>query len=174
VILAALPRCSPDAPSTLLTLLSSYSAGHPPRSNFKSPASIFPVVHWDIDTHGLSIPSSLLIAASHSFPLFLRLVTPSVRDRCFFDYRYRRCGVATCSLRYFHLLLIFPFSCVHRSPYRPVPIDRLSRRLLPWLMVILQHSRYVFAFLHSSLFHPFSLHTSSLVSLSPLSRNHVI
>jgi len=40
---AALPRCSPDAPSTLLTPLSFYSAGHPPRSNLKSPAPIFPM-----------------------------------------------------------------------------------------------------------------------------------
>jgi len=40
-------------------------------------------------------------------------------------------------------------------------------------MVILQLSRYVFAFLHSFLFHPFSPHTSSLASclfLSPFSR----
>jgi len=51
----SLPRCSLDAPSTLLTLLSFYSAGHPPRSNFKSPALIFPVFplghrySWAID-----------------------------------------------------------------------------------------------------------------------------
>jgi len=72
----------------------------------------------DIDTRGLSIPTSLLIAAFYSFYWFLRLVTPFVRDRCFCEYRYRRCGVATGSLRYFHLGRCF-----------------LSRRTLPWLMV---------------------------------------
>jgi len=101
---------------------------------------------------------------SHSFP--------SVRDRCFCKHRYRRCGVATCSLRYFHLLPIFPLSCAHRSHYRPVPITRLSRSPLPWLMVILQLSKLVFAFLNSFLFHSFSLHTTFLasrLSLSPSS-----
>ncbi|XP_070854443.1 uncharacterized protein [Drosophila suzukii] len=73
------------------------------------PRRYFPCFHWDIDTHGLSIPSSVLIAACHSFPCFLHLVTPFVRDRCLFAYRYRRCGVATCSFRYFHRGRLFHF-----------------------------------------------------------------
>jgi len=44
-----------------------------------------------------------------------------------------RCDIST-FCRYFQ------FACAHRSHYRPVPIDRLSRRPLPWLMVILQLS----------------------------------
>jgi len=44
-----------------------------------------------------------------------------------------RCDIST-------LTDFFPFSCAHRSHYRPVPIDRLSERHLPWLVVILQLS----------------------------------
>jgi len=79
--------------------------------------------------------------------------------RCI-DYRYRRCGVATCSLRYFHLLPIFPVcvcpsialsSSANRSPFKA------------WLVVILQLSYVSFShFFNSFLAHPFSLLSSSL------------
>jgi len=91
VVPAALPRCSLDAPSTLLTPLSFYSAVHPPRSNFKSPAAIFPVFplrhrySWAIDPQ---------LAARCCVSLLSMFPPP---DRCLFAYRYRRCGVATCS-----------------------------------------------------------------------------
>jgi len=90
------PRRSLVAPSTLLTPLSFYSAGRS-RSNFKSPASIFHMFKLGHRYPSSIDPSSLLIAASYSFPRFLRSVTSSVRDRCFIDL-----CVATCSLPYFH------------------------------------------------------------------------
>jgi len=89
--------------------------------------------------------------------MFIRISIPTVR-RC-------------------HLLVaifppwpIFPFSCAHRSHYRPVPIDRLSRRPLPWLVVILQffigkfllHTSYSFSSYPSLSFRPLSPFTCPL------------
>jgi len=87
--------------------------------------------------------------------MFLRLSIPTVR----------RCHLL---VAIFPPLPIFPFSCAHRSHYRPVPIDRLSRRPLPWFVVILQLS-YVSFFcisftpFHLILFYLFVLSRPSLV-----------
>jgi len=89
---AALPRCSLDAPSTLLTLLSFYSAGHPPRSNLKSPAPIFSMIplgprySWATDpqlaAHCCVLLLSLVPPPGHTIrSMFIRLSIPTVR-RC--------------------------------------------------------------------------------------------
>jgi len=81
---AALPRCSLYAPSTLLTPLSLYSAGHPPRSNLKSPASIFPMFplghrySWAIDPQ---LAAHCCVPLLSTDPPVLRLSIPTVR-RC--------------------------------------------------------------------------------------------
>jgi len=165
---AALPRCSPDAPSTLLTSLSFYSAGHPPRSNLKSPASMFPLGHrysWAIDPQ----------LAAHCCVLLLSIVLPPGHTiRCMIDVLSSidtdggalppaRCDIST-FWRYFQ------FACAHGSHYRPVPIDRLSRRPLPWLMVILKlsicpHSFWIICLFHFIFSAPSSLCRS--LSLTP-------
>jgi len=91
---AALSRSSLDAPSTLLTPLSFYSAGHPPRSNFKSPAPIFPMFplrhrySWAIDpqlaAHCCVPLLSTVPPSGHTiraWSMFLRLSILTVR-RC--------------------------------------------------------------------------------------------
>jgi len=74
-----------------------------------------------------------------------------------------RCDIYT-FCRYFQL------ACAHRSHYRSVPIDRLSRRPLPWLMVIFQLSICPHSFWLICLFHFIFSAPSSLcrsLSLTP-------
>jgi len=126
LIPSVLPRCSLDALSTLLAQLSFYSAGRPPRSNLKSPAPIFPMFPLG-HRYSCSIDPQ---RAAHCFVPFLSTVPPpghTIRAWSIF-LRLSIPMVRRCHL----LVAIFPL-CRYfhfRSHYRPVPIDRLSRRFI--------------------------------------------
>nr|XP_036677589.1 uncharacterized protein LOC118878649 [Drosophila suzukii] len=124
----ALPRCSLDAASTLLTPLSFYSAGRPPRSNFKSSAPIFHMLPLG-KRYSSAIDPQLV---AHCCGLLFSMVPPFghiIRALSMFH----RPSIPTVMRCHLPVAIFSPF--VDISTLR-VPIDRLSRRPLPWAMLL--------------------------------------